>query len=211
MARRRKLRCPKCKSTKAPGDFYRSYRATSGRQSWCKQCQKARRQAKRETVTLVCGNCSQPYERVAEPRYKSILYRPVCYRCTRIERMKAAGGQAPGYKGTKHFAGRVICKWKLSARRRGHSWAIEKEDLDEIYERQGGRCALSGLPMTWTGSVAYRPSLDRIDSSKGYYKSNIQFLCSIVNLMKNRISEPAFLCLCRLITKKAANPERTPS
>lgn len=203
MARKPKLRCPSCKQLKAPDNFYRSYGAARGRQSWCKKCQKVRRQEKRETITLVCGRCSQPYDRVACPRYKSLLYRPVCCRCTRLEKMKAAGGYAPGYKGTKHFSGRVIGKWMLSAKRRGHTWAIEKQDLDEIYDRQGGRCALSGLPMTWTGSVAYRPSLDRIDSSKGYYKGNVQFLCSIVNLMKNRITERAFLWLCGLITRNA--------
>jgi hypothetical protein len=42
----------------------------------------------------------------------------------------------------------------------------------------------------------YRGSLDRIDSTKGYSKDNIQIVCAQVNLMKHEltINELKFWC-----------------
>lgn len=49
----------------------------------------------------------------------------------------------------------------------------------------------------------YRASLDRIDSSKGYTKDNVQLVAFIVNYMKNALSESEFLTICNGIVKKA--------
>lgn len=62
-------------------------------------------------------------------------------------------------------------------------WAVE------LYDNQNGKCALTGLPLD-TGPVRaesgrdrrpFRPSLDRIDSSRGYTKDNVRLVCSCVN------------------------------
>lgn len=74
----------------------------------------------------------------------------------------------------------------------------------ELFAKQNGKCALSGLPiklpLRWndTGNA----SLDRIDSSKGYEISNVQWVHKDVNRMKNVYDQDYFFMLCKLITEK---------
>lgn len=80
-------------------------------------------------------------------------------------------------------------------------------DLDIIYlvgmyERQQGRCALSGVEMTYragSGRVDTNISIDRIDSAKGYVRGNVQFVCDIVNRMKQDLSEDMMRTWCRRV------------
>jgi len=50
------------------------------------------------------------------------------------------------------------------------------------------------------GVNKYNISIDRIDSSKGYTKDNIQLVGSIINIMKNDIKEEDFLLFVSSIT-----------
>ena len=44
-------------------------------------------------------------------------------------------------------------------------------------------------------------SPDRIDSSKGYTKDNIQFVCNRVNAMKNNMNTEELLYFCKKIVE----------
>jgi hypothetical protein len=46
-------------------------------------------------------------------------------------------------------------------------------------------------------------SIDRIDSSKGYTKNNIQCVGGIVNKSKNELSDAEYLELCRAVVGNA--------
>ena len=69
--------------------------------------------------------------------------------------------------------------------------------LVDLFERQDGRCALSGLPMLTTTHIDERPddarcnpnklSIDRIDSSRGYTEDNVQLVRWRLNSMKSDI------------------------
>ncbi len=47
----------------------------------------------------------------------------------------------------------------------------------------------------------FRPSIDRIDSMKDYTSDNVQFVCSVVNVMKNKLPEADFIQFCTLIAR----------
>lgn len=66
---------------------------------------------------------------------------------------------------------------------------LTPEYIQGIYDEQNGVCALSGLKFQMELGKPrkrnpYRPSVDRINSNKGYVKGNIQFVLAIVNTMK---------------------------
>ena len=55
--------------------------------------------------------------------------------------------------------------------------------LQRVYDSQDGRCAVTGVKFR-ADVPDYRPSPDRIDSSKGYVEGNVWWVCKRVNLMK---------------------------
>jgi len=77
---------------------------------------------------------------------------------------------------------------------------IDEPYLQELWNLQDGKCAYSGISMEcsqgWIKSterpVMNMASLDRIDSSIGYMKGNVQFICVPFNLAKNDRSDAEF-------------------
>jgi hypothetical protein len=91
-----------------------------------------------------------------------------------------------------------------TARRRAKSRERDFEiDYDFIlnkYNEQLGICALSGINMTHTTMKGHCPtniSIDRIDSSLGYIKSNIQLICYQINIMKQVLGNKEFYEMCK--------------
>jgi hypothetical protein len=82
---------------------------------------------------------------------------------------------------------------------------IDLEYLLKLYQSQAGRCALSNMSMTIKGDTtqlgftSYAVSVDRIDSTLGYTKGNIQLVCSNVNRMKGVMSMTEFKNMCKII------------
>lgn len=65
---------------------------------------------------------------------------------------------------------------------------ITEEYLNEMYKAQEGKCYYSGIPF----SKDCRPSVDRIDSNKGYIKGNIVICEDKINVMKSNLSIKEF-------------------
>lgn len=72
----------------------------------------------------------------------------------------------------------------------------------ELFLKQNRQCALSGAPLHFASSIkAYNrgettASLDRIDSTKGYIKGNVQWLHKCVNKMKSDLPQDIFIEMC---------------
>lgn len=75
---------------------------------------------------------------------------------------------------------------------------VTSDFLWNLYSiKQKRRCALTGLPLSFDGT--YKPSIDRIDSSKGYEIDNVQWVYSKINLMKYQFSNKRFIELCKIV------------
>lgn len=96
---------------------------------------------------------------------------------------------------------------KLDLKKKGLEFNITKEDLIELYEKQKGKCAFSGLVMEMkTGprhkSNTFSISLDRINNDKGYTKDNIQYLCWQINKMKSNLTDDEFRFWIKIISSQ---------
>lgn len=79
---------------------------------------------------------------------------------------------------------------------------IDLQYLHELWDKQKGLCALSGIPMTYyfdSGRVPTNLSVDRIDSGLGYIKGNIQLVCMAVNQMKSDLTIEQLKYFCKSI------------
>lgn len=87
---------------------------------------------------------------------------------------------------------------------------ISLEDIKEQWEVQDGKCPYLKvnliLPLTTRKENKSNPnliaSLDRIDSSKGYVKGNIQIISRTLNFAKNSYNEEVLLNLIDLIENR---------
>lgn len=85
------------------------------------------------------------------------------------------------------------------------------EVLFEIWKRQGGCCALTGIEMTFIkgkGRVPTNCSLDRIDSRKPYTRDNLHLVCYQVNCMKGELGMKQLKFWCNAILGgRATDPD----
>jgi len=81
-------------------------------------------------------------------------------------------------------------------RTKEHAFTITREDLYNLWEKQDGRCAISGVFLTHhrdgSGAKDYNASIDRISNVKSYTPENVQLVTYRINLMKHALSEDMF-------------------
>ena len=90
--------------------------------------------------------------------------------------------------------------------------ALTPEFLMEMYNKQNGRCAVSGLPLSTKlvlGGDWYRCSIDRIDNEVGYIPENAHLVCKGVNIARNAQSLDEFIDMCKAVVKYQENKNGT--
>lgn len=109
------------------------------------------------------------------------------------------GERSPTFVGYKDMPGRVMSRIKGSASARKHTKNTIDFDAQFIYElfyKQNEKCNISGIKLDWDTA-----SLDRIDSSLGYTRDNVQWVHSAVNKMKLNMTDNELIKWCKLITE----------
>ena len=89
---------------------------------------------------------------------------------------------------------------KSGAKSRKLSFTIDIEYAWELFLKQDKKCALTGWDII-LGNINKTASLDRIDSSRGYDKDNIQWVHKNVNRLKMDFSQDDFIELCKAVAK----------
>lgn len=97
-----------------------------------------------------------------------------------------------------------------NAHNRGILFDVSPEYLQELFNLQSKKCALSGIDIYISKSQSNpversknNASLDRIDSTKGYIIGNLQWVHKDINTMKMHYSQEYFINLCKMISNHA--------
>lgn len=85
---------------------------------------------------------------------------------------------------------RMIERARYRNRNKGIPVTVGINDLREVARRCKGRCEVTGRRLEDSGP--FRPSLDRIDPSKGYVPPNVRIVCLITNTGMLHYGEAAF-------------------
>lgn len=95
---------------------------------------------------------------------------------------------------------------KHGAEERRLTLTISPADAWEVFLSQNRRCALTGEEIGFrdTSHRRHTASLDRIDSSKGYVRGNVQWVHKDINLMKNALDQEHFVYLCKKVAVHAS-------
>lgn len=110
------------------------------------------------------------------------------------------------WRGYEEMSKSFLSRLKLTAEKRDIVFAVSPQYIWGLFLKQDRRCALSGILLSF-GTPRKRKlqditaSLDRIDSTKGYVRGNVQWLHKEVNFLKNDFTEKELLRWCELIYK----------
>lgn len=94
------------------------------------------------------------------------------------------------------------------ATKAGIPFNLTLEFLEELWIKQDGKCALSGLPMTFELKLGRTPtnvSIDKKNRLLGYTQDNVQLVCMAANQAKSDMSEEELYNLCKSIVNTYEN------
>lgn len=158
-----KVKCAECGNTfeKRNADYNRTEKA--GSRHFCSR-----------SCSVICGN-----KEMSPSRKNSCGKRIKTY----------AGNRQDEYSPFKSY----LSKWRASMIRHKNEINIDVKYLKHLWDVQCGKCPYTGLSMILPKNTneymksrsLKKASLDRIDSSKGYLKGNVEFVCYAINMAKN--------------------------
>jgi hypothetical protein len=169
----------------------------------------------RKLGTCSCDNCGIEFEKPQSEiiRNKKLGRQNFCSRtCVGLNNVKNFGDKRSNYDISKHSGWKKDDYTKFryhfrNIKKRNKEVDITLEYLRDVWNRQQETCPYLGIKLTLNsyGKIKKDPitsaSIDRIDSSKGYVKGNIQWISRAVNLMKNDMSENELLKIFDLIVE----------
>lgn len=118
----------------------------------------------------------------------------------------------PNWTGYKELSGTYLKTLRRNCRqRKGEKteFNVTAKYLWELFQNQNRKCNLSGLDITldedsYTSKLS-TASIDRIDSSKGYIKGNVQWVHKRINTMKMDLSDDKFIGFCTAVANHKTN------
>lgn len=97
----------------------------------------------------------------------------------------------------KNAVGGMLIRSRKRAVQLGLEHNLTTEFLAAQMQSSGGKCSVSGIPFSGCRYPGQRvrpwmPSIDRIDSRRGYTEDNVRLVCAAVNLAINQFGEAIF-------------------
>jgi hypothetical protein len=182
--------CKSCRSAKAKGTAFNN-------RSLVLAAREERKQSTREDLlrrgVKICSVCGE--EKVLDLFSKS----PTCVlgRTNKCRECDAKNQRA--YVSQPE---RVALTWrrklwygtKHTAKQKSYVFTLTEADISSMFERQQGRCYWFNVPLVPTHEHKHpqKPSIDRLDVTKGYTPDNVVLCCYTANIGRNTSSVETF-------------------
>lgn len=118
--------------------------------------------------------------------------------------VKGLGKDHYAWKGFGDIPKNIFTTYRHGAKARNISFNITIEEIWDLFLKQDGKCAFTGWDLTFNKTYRNKKvktaSLDRIDSSKGYEISNLQWVHKDINKLKKNMQDANFIELCHAVS-----------
>lgn len=164
-----------------------------------------------DRVTKACWKCSteQPLENFSRNRSKSSGYAAECKACAAAYNKQHVSDNADYYREYRHAKRKANIAWYLylEARSRAKRLALEfnLEPQDIVVPKT---CPVFGFELMPSVRRDTSPSVDRIDTNRGYVKGNVQVISYMANRMKSNASDAQLRQFASWILEKSCGSER---
>lgn len=182
--------CSKCRELKEKCNFAKSSARFDGLDVYCKACTKAWREANKEALLSKKKEYYQNNIQLMRDRNRNKYLK---HKDKQMSQMRKY------YSTPENWAKRMIMRSKERAFKVGLEFNITVSDLfiPDV-------CPYLGIPLTYQlgkGQLPSNASIDRIDSSKGYVKGNVQIISRRANTMKNDASNEELVTFAMNVLK----------
>src|SRR3989304_2436451 len=190
-------KCWKCKEFKNLEDFYKDITTKDGLSKACKLCQiEYSKKYNKEHKEYFKQKNNEYYQKNL---LNDIEYNRKRYNFYKEKYLESRDTSLRTIRGRLY---NIFDAARSRTKKGSLIFEITLEDVLKIYEIQKGSCALTNIEFSLNrlgrkSKNPFAPSLDRIDSDKGYTKENIRLVCVIVNLALNNFGDNAFDKMCR--------------
>lgn len=128
-------------------------------------------------------------------------------RCTECKRLRR---RAYIYKTPETYFKSILCNTYNRCKKKSIEFQIS---VEEILAMWTGRCAITGVELRIPSAEAVicpreshrtkllSPSLDRIDSTRGYTVDNLRIVSTAFNLMRSSMTDKQLLFMCNEVIK----------
>jgi hypothetical protein len=153
-----------------------------------------------EIVIKQCSRCKQhlTLDNYTKSRYSKDGYRYQCKECNYIYTKSGdrdKWNQQYYVNAKKKSPEKFI--WKQARHRAKHDYNGMEFDIQPEDIVIPTHCPYLGIEIRFFGERNQAPSLDRIDSSKGYTKDNIQVISSLANQMKTNATKEQLVAFAK--------------
>lgn len=128
------------------------------------------------------------------------IYNGLTKSCGCIKTGNKPGNKHPKWSGYGEISGHKFCQIKNKAQKRNIDFDVSIKELWELFLKQDKKCKLTGEVLIFNSKTSLNTaSLDRIDSSKPYVISNLQWIHKDVNIAKNTSKQKDFIQMCKKV------------
>jgi hypothetical protein len=153
-----------------------------------------REKKSKDKICICCNKEFKSYRNTA--KYCSV-------RCANVFYNNSGKNKDFRKKSVENTLRTVVWQARNRSKKKGLDFDLTDEYMLNLLKSQNNKCSATGLQLessqanTKKYKSPYTVSLDRIDSSKGYTKDNIQIVCVMFNEMKNIYSIEQVTLLCK--------------
>ena len=202
--------CKHCGLDKPMSEFHVYRKAPDGHRASCKECLKSYfrkyyQDNKERNEDRVRSYRRLPhvieYQRKKAEKYYEMYRSDPEYKAKVRERQKRSFAKSP--------RGTLVRSLGHAMRRRPVHNPITIEELMEMFSAQDGKCALSGIKMTWfKGKILPTSlSLDRIDSNGDYTTGNVRLICHAINSFRGRMTDDEMFTMALALIGNMKKPK----